>query len=58
MVNLVHIGSYRSAFQPNEERPFYAIAAFESNRPVAITAVVARMTPVTLILIPLPAKVA
>jgi hypothetical protein len=58
VVNLVHIGSYRSAFQPPEEHPFYGTAVFESNRPVAITAIVASMTPVTLILVPLPAKVA
>jgi hypothetical protein len=58
VVDLIHIGLYRSAFWPRKEHAFYGIAVFESNRPAAITAVVAKMTPVTLILVPLPAKVA
>jgi hypothetical protein len=45
-------------FLPWKGHPFYGIPAFESNPPIAIAAVVAKMTPVTLILIPLPAKVA
>jgi hypothetical protein len=58
VVNSIHIGSYRSAFQPGEEHSFYGIAGLESNRPVAIPAIVVKMTPVTIILVPLPAKVA
>jgi hypothetical protein len=58
VVNLIHIGSHCSAFQPGEEQSFYGIGLLESNRPAAIIAVVAEMTSVTLILVPLPVKVA
>jgi len=55
MVNFVHIVLYSINYA---DRLFYDITVSESNSLIAIPAIVAKMTPVTPILVPLPAEVA